>query len=612
MDGEEARTRLVCMQDIARNYMVKLLMYFITQWPNDRPRDPPGRRLHDFLSARNKNNRIYDELNQQPNLNKKAVLYGDGFHFQNPVEIELLDITSLCIILELDVNQFPTRLAKHRRNGVSQLMCPQIGHLAGCCSNCCGSKCGTKCNHHESFGGRKCRKTRCGRSMKQCIEGSAPCCTTCNSCQRCKQAHGLPLCPSQKLRETIQNIRTFRNLVAHKTLDAFNKLKTGNFVDDRFPNCPDFESLSAKCGSSVKELLDYLLNTVSFITQNDYDDAVTEISVTRRPDSFQLLERLYGHILGRGRDAIILKNFVLEFEMYEITGWNTAIRRLIGYDSNLTEDDLDLNSSLSTAVEECVRSFFKKHDIDNDSLELITVRKTNNNEWPVYKFVLKPISMEEQEFTREYQDRRSTKSRELWENLKDHIREMMSDKVNTDLNFRLCHWSLGSLIITAAIGKGSEEWRESERKLLDETLNCGSTSHHLTEFIYIESVTKISMEKENINLYNFRIFCSYSSAYGVDNVIKELPSEIKSMNFQRHSNKQSTWFDNSNEPMWGIMNPVSRIASVNEGIKDSSSISCADKISVRNLSLGAINISDEAPEEYAQCKHSDKRYRISF
>ena len=222
MHGEEARKRLLCLQDVARGHLETLLMSFISQWAGDTSSDPRGVRVYSFLNAQNTDDRIYDELKHKQYNN--FVICDDGT-FQNPVQIEQVDITGLSALLELDVYEFPTRPLKHRRSGVSKLICYQNGHLP--------------------------------------FWRNTPCCITCNSCQRCKQNYGIPLCPNQKLRETIQNIRNFRNLIAHLPLEAFEGLKKGTFNDVKFPRCHNFESLSAAVYSYIQDLMDYLLTASS-------------------------------------------------------------------------------------------------------------------------------------------------------------------------------------------------------------------------------------------------------------------------------------------------------------------------------------------------------------
>ena len=148
-----------------------------------------------------------------------------------------------------------------------------------------------------------------------------------------------------------------RNLVAHKTREAFDILLSATFSDDRFPNCPDFDALWALCASYVRNLLDYLLNTATVITQREYDDSMAEITVIGRKDSTELLERLYGDIIRRERSTTV--KFKLEFGMHEIDYWTTGICRILGIGHHFTEKDIDINSSLSTFVEKYVRTYFK-------------------------------------------------------------------------------------------------------------------------------------------------------------------------------------------------------------------------------------------------------------
>ena len=510
MKGEDISKKLICLQDVARGLVETLLMDFVKQWNLDQP-DSKGVRLYKFLQYHNNATqlRISKDLMKETQIQKIPLLSSD-IHFKNPISIESLDITSLCLVLNQDVAQFPVRSAENRRDGYYKIPCTHSGHISSCC--------GTECKHHVSDA-KKCKKGKCKKTLKKCIEESAPCCDTCKICKKCRIILGLPICPQEKLRNILQYIRKFRNLVAHTTVEALDKLQTNNFQHNRFPNCSDFDSLWRKCVSHITELLDHLLSAGA-ITQKEYDVTLVEMRLIQRRKSSELDEQ-YRSVIER--EGVKTTKFKLEFGMREIECWNTGICKFLGIGYHFTEKDIDINSSLSTSVEDYVRAYFSTdYDIDSDSLELIRVGETGANEWPKYKFVLQPTSTTEQDFMKDYGDRRSIASKELWKSLQGYLQNLISEKLYVHVEFRLFKWTTGSIVITTAISKKGENWAESERTLLYNLIMKNCTGHLVTKFVFIESVSQKSSGRPNSIMYKFQLRCRDSATEGVRGVIEKL------------------------------------------------------------------------------------------
>ena len=326
MDGNDIRTKFICLQDIARNSVETLLMSYVGKWNGDCPHRPNGSRLHNFLKDYNNKTQLKfgKELHREPMVpNNGLFVQGSTDHFVDPIALSLLDITALCKILDQDIPQFAVRSAQYRRDGVhSKITCNKPHHNPSTCSQHSMNPQNTK----QKQKGKKCNKT-----LTECIEETAACCDTCKTCHNCRARLRLPSCNEEGLRKDLQKIREFRNLVAHKTPDAYEALLTNTFIDNKFPNCSDFEGLWNDCVLRVKNLLDYLLYNKS-ITQIYYNDTLVEFLVIHRKPSEELL-KLYGHAIAMER----MKNMKLEldFGMREVKCLKTNFRKLLGKLSHL-------------------------------------------------------------------------------------------------------------------------------------------------------------------------------------------------------------------------------------------------------------------------------------
>ena len=273
MDGNDIRNKFICLQDIARDSVETLLMHYVGHWSGDSPYQPRGKRLHQFLTHYNNmtQQNFSKDLHRDPMVQKSGLFFStSNVHFENPIAVNFMDITSLCRILDQDIPQFAVRSAKHRQNGVySKIVCGQTNHKPFTCSQ----------HSVKPHNAKQKQKTKnCGMSPTQCIEFNTSCCDTCNTCPNCRARLGLPRCPQELIRDGLQKLREFRNMVAHKTPDTYEGLLTNTYQDEKFKNCTNFESLWKECVSRITNILELMVSNNS-MTQVDLDGAMAKIRV---------------------------------------------------------------------------------------------------------------------------------------------------------------------------------------------------------------------------------------------------------------------------------------------------------------------------------------------
>ena len=89
---------------------------------------------------------------------------------------------------------------------------------------------------------------------------SIACCPLCNHvCLVCRSRSGSPPCVTSEVRDSIEGIRKFRNLLHHMVATDFHELSSGILKNGDFPDCHTLGELWNECSPHVLKGMLYLL-----------------------------------------------------------------------------------------------------------------------------------------------------------------------------------------------------------------------------------------------------------------------------------------------------------------------------------------------------------------
>ena len=254
----------------------------------------PGKALAEVLKASNKTTNLINSLNSLG----YQFNYTKIFTIQSVVKSEIIiaDLdTTLLVEIILCVDGFLTnrnftvltdkcKEPTHKKN---EKCCDACNHACPCCGalsckskkkrtccggegNCCISK--TNCNH---------TCTSCQQNSTNCKSNRNICCDSCKICLYCsKLLLKRKRCGILILRESINTIRSLRNLLSHATDENFKNLENNAVAFSDFKHCTTWHKMWGIYYQTLEDCLSYLCSE-NFITKTEQLDRLFKMQKVR-------------------------------------------------------------------------------------------------------------------------------------------------------------------------------------------------------------------------------------------------------------------------------------------------------------------------------------------
>ena len=257
----------------------------------------PGEALAEVLS---KTTNLENSAPSLANKCNKEYIFTTQSVVKSKIIIADLDTTLLVeIILRVDgfLTNRNTRVLKgkcteqtHKKNATC---CDACNHACPCCSadSCKSKKIRTCCKSKQTCctGKNDCSHecTSCEQKSKDCTSNRKICCDTCKICIYCsKLLLKLERCGILILRESINTIRSLRNLLSHATDENYKNLENNAKPFPDFKHCTTWYEMWNIYYETLEDCLSYLCSE-NFIKKADQEHRLGEMQNVR---NFSLLD----------------------------------------------------------------------------------------------------------------------------------------------------------------------------------------------------------------------------------------------------------------------------------------------------------------------------------
>ena len=318
----------------------------------------PGEALAEVLKASNKATNLINSVNSLGYQCNFAKIFTTQSVVKSKIIIADLDTTLLVEII-LSVDGFLTnrnfivltdkcKEPTHKNNAKC---CDACNHACPCCGTvsckskknrtCCGSE-GTCCIS-KIYCSHAC--TSCQQNSTNCTSNRKICCDTCKICIYCsKHLPKQEKCGILKLRESINTIRSLRNLLSHATDENFKNLENNAVAFSDFKHCTTWYKMWDIYSKTLEYCLSYLCSE-NFITRTEQLDRLVKMQKVRCQkdllklfiDDFTKMCNIISQVLATKTD--------LEQAKYEIIDRNEVMQKQ-QHDGKLFEKIQALKPSL--------------------------------------------------------------------------------------------------------------------------------------------------------------------------------------------------------------------------------------------------------------------------